>query len=98
MRRHSIVIRLGSADIAEIKVVEKDSQLSELQFADEYGCIEYGIGAMLGRLCCYGLHPKENAIDLAILAAAVTAADMRILRAKNSQDSWTGKSISICPS
>ena len=36
-----------------------------------------------------GIHPSDRAIDLAILAATVTAADTRISRATESQDSWT---------
>lgn len=44
---------------------------------------------MIRQLIARGLVPSEVAVDLAILAALVTAADTRISRTADSQDTWT---------
>src|SRR5438132_327804 len=44
---------------------------------------------MIDQLAARGVVPTETAADLAVLAAAVTAADTRISRAQDSQDTWT---------
>jgi 7-cyano-7-deazaguanine synthase in queuosine biosynthesis len=72
-------------------VVLKDprSVLTEVHFVDGYRRLRFGIGQMLDQLAVRGIYPSDRAVDLAILAATVTAADTRISRASESQDSWT---------
>lgn len=89
MKRHSIVVRLNPADTRKIQVREKASLVSELRFVDGNRWIGHGIGQMLDELADRGMYPGETAIDLAILAATVTAADTMISRADYAQDSWT---------
>ncbi|WP_198030903.1 Qat anti-phage system QueC-like protein QatC [Cupriavidus sp. amp6] len=49
----------------------------------------YGLGQTLEKLAILGLQPSETAVDLAVLATAVTAADTRISRDLDAQDAWT---------
>ena len=85
MKRHSIIVRLNPADTKKVPVSDKASQITELRFVAGDRRIGHGIGQMLGQLAHRGMYPPENAIDLAILAAAVTAADTQISRAANAQ-------------
>lgn len=89
MRHHSIICRLGPADTAAIAPTRSDSHITEIPFAD--GCQRpgYGLGQALDQLRELGLRPSETAVDLALIAAALTAADTRISRDADAQDAWT---------
>lgn len=89
MKRHSIIVRLNPADTKKVPVGDKASQVTELRFVDGDRRLGHGIGQILAQLAQRGMYPPEKAIDLAILAAVVTAADTRISRATDAQDSWT---------
>jgi len=89
MRRHSIIVRLGPADKAPVKVLQSDSVSTEIRFVDGDRRLGFGLGQMIDQLIERGVSPSETATDLGILAAAVTAADTRISRSKDAQDGWT---------
>ena len=89
MRRHSIVVRLGAADKARVAVTDKGSHVSTLGFISADKRLDHGLGQILDQLTHRGMYPGEIAIDLGIMAAAVTAADTRISRQEDAQDSWT---------
>lgn len=89
MRRHSIIARLGPADITPLPVHVADSVLTEIRFIDGERRLGFGLGQMIDQLVHRGMYPSDRAIDLAILAAVVTAADTRISRTIDSQDGWT---------
>ena len=89
MERHSIIVRLNPQDNEKIDVVQEDSVVTDLRFIDGNRRIRYGISRFLDGLAVLGLYPSETALDLGILAAAVTAADTRISRNTASQDSFT---------
>lgn len=89
MKRHSIIVRLNPTDTKTVCVSDKASHATELRFVDGEHRVDHGIGQMLGQLAHRGMYPQEIAIDLAILAATVTAADTRISRSADAQDSWT---------
>ncbi|TDV38007.1 7-cyano-7-deazaguanine synthase in queuosine biosynthesis [Paraburkholderia caballeronis] len=89
MRHHSIVARLGSADSAPVELSRIDTQNTGINFIEGERRLGYGLGHALEQLSLLGLRPSETAVDLALLAAAVTAADTRISRTENSQDAWT---------
>ena len=89
MKRHTIIVRLNPADTKEVHVSDEASQITELRYVAGDRRIGHGIGQMLGQLAHRGMYPPESAIDLAILAATVTADDTRISRATDAQDSWT---------
>lgn len=88
MRRHSLVVRLGSADRATV-VTDPSSHKTELQFMNTYGFLDYGIAGTVNEILRCGLVPTESAIDLLLLASAVYCADTRIRRETDSQDRWT---------
>jgi len=89
MRRHSIVVRLSAKDKAKVPDVDKGSHVSTLNFISANKHLDHGLGQILDQLIYRGMYPSETAIDLGILAATVTAADTRISRQEESQDSWT---------
>lgn len=89
MRRHSIIARLGPADTSQIRVQEPGSEVTELRSIDSYGRLGFGLGQMIDQLGELSIRPTNVALDLGLLAATVTAADTRISRASESQDSWT---------
>jgi 7-cyano-7-deazaguanine synthase in queuosine biosynthesis len=67
----------------------KGSVATQIRFIDGERRIGFGIGQAIDALTARGMIPLEVAIDLMVLAATVTAADTRISRATESQDSWT---------
>lgn len=89
MRRHSLVARLGPADATAVEIHADDALRTELRFVDGRRRLGFGIGQMIEGLARHGILPSEVGVDLMILAATVTAADTRISRDTDSQDSWT---------
>jgi 7-cyano-7-deazaguanine synthase in queuosine biosynthesis len=89
VRRHSIIARLGPGDTSPVNTVQADSLRTEIRFVDGYRRIGFGVGQMIDQLTARGIVPSEAAADLGILAATITAADTRISRAADAQDSWT---------
>ena len=89
MRRHSLIARLGPADRARVDVRFAGSVVTQIRFIDGERRLGYGIGQAMDRLIERGVIPSETAIDLMLLAATATAADTRISRTTDSQDSWT---------
>ena len=89
MRRHSIIARLGPSDTTHVTLHMTGSVETEIRFIDGHRRMAFGLGQMTDQLSTRGILPSETAIDLAILAACVTAADTRISRTTDSQDSWT---------
>ena len=89
MRHHTIIGRLGPGDSIKIAPSRVDTHETEINFVDGEFRLGYGLGQALDQLCELGLRPSETAVDLALLAAAITAADTRISRAADAQDAWT---------
>lgn len=89
MRRFTFASRLGAVDKATIPLLQADSTFVPIQFIDAYDRLDYGLGAALDSLHRLGRQPPEVAIDLAILAATINAADTRVSRNRNAQDGWT---------
>lgn len=89
MRRHSIIARLGPGDTDPVPMHDSASVLTEIGFIDGYMRLEHGLGQAIDGLVRRQVVPTDDAIDLVLLAAVVTAADTRISRETESQDSWT---------
>ena len=89
MRRHSLVARLGPSDTGPVQTHTPDGLTTEIRFVDGYRRLSFGLGQLADKLAARAIVPSETALDLGILAACVTAADTRISRADDSQDSWT---------
>ncbi|MHC9060995.1 Qat anti-phage system QueC-like protein QatC [Pantoea sp. y20] len=89
MSHHTLVARLGTDDNADLQLSRLSTHLTELNFLKENGTLAFGLGQALKGLRDLGLTPSDASVDLAILAATVTAADTRISRGSNAQDLWT---------
>lgn len=89
MRRFSFIARLGPGDTAKVTVLQPDSSVYDIDFLDDEGRLSFGLGQALQQLTTLGMTTPENAIDLALLAALVNAADTRMSRSKNAQGGWT---------
>jgi 7-cyano-7-deazaguanine synthase in queuosine biosynthesis len=89
VRHHSIVCRLGVQDTVPIVPSRGDSCVTELSFVHGKRRLGFGLGQILDELSEIGLRPSERAVDLALLAAVLTAADTRISRDTEAQDRWT---------
>ena len=89
MKRFSLIGRLGADDKDPVAVIQQDSTSAEIQFVNDDGHLQFGVGHALEQLTKLGLTPTENALDLVFVAAMINAADTRVSRQKNAQDGWT---------
>jgi hypothetical protein len=96
MKRHLLVGRFGPDDQADIPYAD-DEQVTQLQLVAGETSLDHGIGGALVSLKGLGVFPSEIGLDLLIVAAHVHAADTRISRAEQSQDSWTREIRLVVP-
>ncbi len=89
MRRHSLIFRLGGGDRSRMAWVEPSSARTQVDLVNSKGKLAHGIGDTLGELTRLGVTPSVNGVDLLVISSAVYAADKRIQRASEAQDSWT---------
>lgn len=96
MKRQLIAGRFGPDDQVEIPVAA-DEQRTQIQLVAGVKTLDHGIGSALTSLKALGVFPTEAGIDLLVVAAHVHAADTRISRAEQSQDSWTREIRLVVP-
>lgn len=96
MKRQLLAGRFGPDDCLDV-AVGVDEQRTYLQLVTGEKSLGHGIGKALTSLKKIGVFPSEIGIDLLVLAAHVHAADTRISRAKQSQDSWTREMRLVVP-
>lgn len=96
MRRHLLVGRYGPDDQIAIPSAS-DEQVTDLQLVVGEKTLSHGIGGALTDLKGLGIRPSEIGLDLLVLAAHVYAADTRISRSEQSQDSWTREIRLVVP-
>jgi len=72
-----------------LPVSRPETQVTELQLLENDCRLGFGLGQVLDQLHELGLTPSERAVDLALLATVLTAADTRVSRTTESQDAWT---------
>lgn len=96
MKRHIIYGRYGSADTSAVET-RADETATELRLLSAQNRLEHGIGTALDDLAKVGVFPSAIATDLLVLAAHVHAADTRIARSTQSQDSWTREIRVVVP-
>lgn len=89
MTRQIVVPRLGPDDTRPLKGLPRGYHVTDVQFIEGSNRLGYGIGDLIEKLRTIGLAPSEVAVDLALLAGAVTAADTRVSRDIDSEDRWT---------
>lgn len=96
MKRQLLAGRFGADDLVEVSA-GADEQRTYLQLVAGETLLDHGIGGALTNLKQHGVFPSEIGIDLLVIAAHVYAADTRISRAEQSQDSWTREIRLVVP-
>jgi 7-cyano-7-deazaguanine synthase in queuosine biosynthesis len=85
--RQVISVILGQTDKASPCLPGEVSYKFEALDSDEK--LGFGLGQVLEELSEMGISPSETAVDLGMVALALTAADTRISRTVHAQDRWT---------
>jgi hypothetical protein len=96
MKRQLLAGHLGADDRTSIPAAA-DEQLTRLELVAGEKMLGHGIGGALTSLNALGVFPSEIGIDLLVVAAHVHAADTRISRVEQSQDSWTREIRLVVP-
>jgi len=96
MKRQLLAGRFGADDQLDIPM-GRDEQRTFLPLVAGEKSLNYGIGGALSSLKKLGVFPTEIGLDLIVLAAHVHAADTRISRVQQSQDSWTREIRLVVP-
>ena len=89
MKRHILWGTLGTNDLSPTVREDDYTQVTTIPMLSTTNTLEYGVGQAINELKKNGLRPSEVGIDLALLSALVTAADTRISRDAEAQDTWT---------
>lgn len=96
MTKHIIIGHFGPAD--SISNPQKENEVTTLlDLVTPKNELDHGIGDAINNLASMGLFPSEIGIDVIILAAHIYAADTRISRIFESQDSWTREIKIVVP-
>jgi hypothetical protein len=96
MRRHVIIGRFGPGDRDRLPLGDGEVA-TRLDLVSGNRQLDHGIGRALRDLAPLGVYPTELGLDLLVLAAHVHAADTRISRTTESQDSWTREIRLVVP-
>lgn len=96
MKRQLLAGRFGLDDHTDI-LTAADEQCTLLQLVVGEKSLGHGIGGALTSLKKLGIFPSEIGIDLLVVATHVHAADTRISRVQQSQDSWTREIQLVVP-
>lgn len=96
MKRQLLAGRFGADDQLDIPL-GRDEQRTYLQLVAGEKSLDHGIEDALLSLTKLGVYPTEVGLDLLVLAAHVHAADTRISRKQQSQDSWTREIRLVVP-
>jgi hypothetical protein len=96
MKRHTLVGCLGKLERRGLKSSAAD-RVTRLLLGTVDGRLEYGLANVLRSLNRLGAPPTEMGVDLLILATLIHAADTRIARDTESQDTWTREFRLIVP-
>jgi hypothetical protein len=96
MKRHVIVGHFGPLDRTAVQVTDGEI-ITYLNLVASQRRLDYGIGRALDDLRRVGVFPSEMGLDILILAAHVHAADTRISRVTESQDTWTREIRLVVP-
>jgi hypothetical protein len=96
MRQHVIIGRFGPGDRITIPTASGEVA-TRLDLVASEKMLGHGIGAALADLKKLRVYPTEVALDLIVLAAHIHAADTRISRWTESQDTWTREIRLVVP-
>nr|WP_281719360.1 Qat anti-phage system QueC-like protein QatC [Nitrosomonas nitrosa] len=96
MKRHVLIGIFGPQDNARVPTAT-DEQVTHVPLVIGQKSLNFGIHRALQDLKAIGVFPSEIGVDLLVLAAHVHAADTRICRTTESQDSWTREIRLVVP-
>lgn len=96
MRRHVLVGHLGRIEQAAARS-SADEVRTDLLLGGVDGRLGHGLSSVLTDLGELGIPPTDIGIDLLLFATLVHAADTRIARATESQDTWTRELRLVTP-
>lgn len=74
-----------------------DERVTSLDLVSSERRLDHGLGRAIEDLAAVGVFPSEIGLDVAVLAALVHAADTRISRKSESQDTWTREIRLVVP-
>lgn len=94
--RHMVVARLGANDREDYSKWFPGRVATSIDYLDD-GRLTHGLGVAMTDLARLRVWPTEIGVDLALLATLVHAADTRISRHSDSQDSWTREIALVVP-
>ncbi len=96
MSRHAIAGRCGTADRMAIHPFPQEV-VTRIDLVEASGRLSYGIGRACDDLAVLNVFPSDLGLDLLALATHVHAADTRVCRSTESQDSWTRELRVVVP-
>ncbi len=96
MKQHVIIGHFGSSDHPTVQIATNEVSTS-LSLLRPVGGLGHGMDQALKDLSQLGVFPSELGVDLMILAAHIHAADTRLSRQTESQDSWTREIRLVVP-
>jgi hypothetical protein len=96
MTHRALVGRFGPFDRSRIPTNSSEI-VTEVDLVSGARRLGHGLGRALEDLRDMGILPTEVGVDVAVLAALVHAADTRISRASESEDSWTRQLRLVVP-
>ena len=96
MKQHALIGHFGPHDLPGVRT--SDTEIAtRLNLVTPSMRLDHGMGDALSGLGQLGVYPSELGLDLLVLAAHVHAADTRISRATESQDTWTREIHLVVP-
>ncbi len=96
MRRHLLIARLGAADTVQVPAAQGEV-VTNLQMLNTQTQLAHGLSDTVRKLLKQGIYPSALGADLLLTAALVYAADTRLSRASESQDTWTREIRLVIP-
>lgn len=96
MKKQIIIGTMGSQDPINYVPADREN-LIKLPLLSDDTSLNYGLKDVLDQLVKLGVYPSALGLDLFILATHVYAADTRISRKSESQDTWTRELKLIVP-
>jgi hypothetical protein len=96
VKRHVIIGRFGAKDSVVVSVA-RDERATLFPLVIGEDSLNFGLSDILSNLKKLKIFPSEVAVDLMILAAHVYAADTRVSRTQESQDTWTREIRLVVP-
>ncbi|MGE3342100.1 MAG: Qat anti-phage system QueC-like protein QatC [Vicinamibacterales bacterium] len=96
MSKHLLIARLGVTDTVHVPA-SGGEVVTELQMLNTQTQLAHGLSDTVKELLKQGVYPSPLGVDLLLTAALVYAADTRISRASESEDTWTREIRLVVP-